>query len=266
MNILVLIKEVPDMEKVRFDSDSGRVDRSSAAAELNPFDENALQAALDIKDGRDDIVVTALTMGPLGAAKSLKDAYARGADQGVLLTDRNFGGADTYATAETLAAAIVKLGGYDLILCGEKSVDGDTAQVGAEVAEVLNLPHAYYVEEILQLTENKVQVVIENLCGQKQYRTMELPALLSVTKNISRPKLPVLDRKLESLEIELQTLSLRDLDISEAEVGLRGSPTKVSKIVIPEEAKKEGSLYRGDSKEFIIVVSEELSNRGIIAR
>ena len=127
MKILVLLKEVPDMEKVRFDSQRGVVDRSSAPAELNPFDESALQAALDLKR-KTGAHVTVLTMGPPRAELTLQDACARGADAGILLTDRAFGGADTFATSRTLAAAIATLD-YDLILCGEKSVDGDTAQV-----------------------------------------------------------------------------------------------------------------------------------------
>ena len=146
MNILVLIKEVPDMEKVRFDSERGVVDRSSAPAEINPFDESALQAALELKR-KYGAHVTAMTMGPLRAEKTLQDAYARGADEGILLTDRAFGGSDTIATSKALSAAVAA-GDYDLILCGEKSVDGDTAQVGAETAELLGIPHAYYVDSI----------------------------------------------------------------------------------------------------------------------
>ena len=279
MKILVLVKEVPDMERVKFDSERGVVDRSSAEAEINPFDEHALQAAVDLKTRlRGEGVqaeVTVLTMGPPRAEKSLRDAYARGADRCVLLTDRAFGGSDTCATARTLAAAVRKLGGFDLILCGEKSVDGDTAQVGAETAEFLDLPHAYYVEEIKCGKKNtegglepaEVLVTIENLGGRKQIRRLSLPAAVGVTKNIAAPKLATVRRKLESLEVPVETLGLEDLEgfLTADETGFKGSPTKVAKIRVPEEEKKENILIREDADRFIRVVGESLAEKGIIS-
>ena len=211
MKILVLIKEVPDMKKVSFDRERGVVNRSSAPAEINPFDENALQTAIELKKDLPDARVTVMTMGPARAEGSLRIAYGRGADEGILLTDPKFGGSDTCATSKTLAAAIKKMGGYDLILCGEKSVDGDTAQVGSEVAEVLGLPHAYYVEKIRDLTEDQITVECEELWGEKQVRRMTLPALISVTKNIMSPKLATVRRRLESRNIEITKLMLNDL-------------------------------------------------------
>lgn len=267
MNILVLMKEVPDMEKVKFDSEKGVVDRSSAEAEINPFDENALQAAIDLKEkDQTHTRVTVMTMGPQRAERSLRDAYARGADQGVLLTDRKFGGSDTCATAKTLAAAIRKMGDFDIILCGEKSVDGDTAQVGAEVAEFLDLPHAYYVEEIRDLNRDSVQVVVENVGGERQIRTMRLPALIGVTKNISRPKLATVNRKLESLTMKVETITMQDLDgfLLEEETGFKGSPTKVSKIEIPKEIEKCNRVFRNDFPAFLQTVSEVLAEKGIV--
>ncbi|WP_206460820.1 electron transfer flavoprotein subunit beta/FixA family protein [Anaerovorax sp. IOR16] len=267
MNILVLVKEVPDMEKVKFDQEKGVVDRSSAEAEINPFDENALQAAVDQKEKEQkNVTVTVMTMGPQRAEKTLRDAYARGADKGVLLTDRKFGGSDTCATAKTLAAAIRKIGNFDLILCGEKSVDGDTAQVGAEVAEFLDIPHAYYVEEIRNLDHDSVQVTIENIGGDRQVRTMKLPALIGVTKNISRPKLPTVNRKLESLTIQVETITLQDLNgfMSEEECGFKGSPTKVSKIEIPKEVKKNNQVFREDFTAFLQSVTDVLTEKGIV--
>lgn len=259
MKILILVKEVPDMAKVKFDCVKGVVDRSSAESEINPFDINALQAGVDIKDiyGAE---VSVMIMGPLKAERSLRDAYARGADKVILLTDRRFGGADTCATAMTLSAAIKHSGEYDLIICGEKSVDGDTAQVGAEVAEFLNIPHAYYVEKIEKLGKNEITVLIENICGNKQERRMRLPALISVTKNINLPKLPTVNRKLESLDIEIQKLNLDDLSsfISEENAGFKGSPTKVTKIEVPEVVKREIKLYKGDYKSFIEKIETEV--------
>lgn len=259
MNILVLIKEVPDMDKVKFDSEKGVVDRSSAESEINPFDMNALQTAVDLKKEY-NADVTVLTMGPLKAEKSLRDAYARGSDHGILLTDRKFGGADTYATSKTLSAGIKDTGNYDLIICGEKSVDGDTAQVGAEVAELLDIPHSYFVEKINSINNSEIEIEIENLCGNKQTRKMTLPALISVTKNINRPKLPTVNRKLESLNTEIKKLSLDDLNeyLNENDVGFKGSPTKVNKIVIPSLFKRESCIYRDDYVSFKEAINQEI--------
>lgn len=259
MNILVLVKEVPDMTKVKFDYEKGIVDRSSAESEINPFDMNALQAAVDLKSAC-GAKVTVLTMGPPKSERSLRDAYARGADQLILLTDRRFGGADTCATAMTLSAAIKSIGNFDLIICGEKSVDGDTAQVGAEVAEFLDIPHAYYVENIIDLNENEITVSLENICGSRQTRRMKLPALIAVTKNINSPQLPTVNKKLKSLDAEAQRISLDDLTslISEEDTGFKGSPTKVSKIEVPELTKRESLILRDDYSKFSEIMKTEI--------
>lgn len=260
MKILVLIKEVPDMEKVRFDSERGVVDRSSAQAEINPFDLNALQTAVHLKN-EIDAKITVITMGPPGAERSLRDAYARGADECVLLTDRKFGGSDTLSTSCTIASAIRKIKDFDLIICGEKSVDGDTAQVGAEVAEILDIPHAYYVEKINSISRNDINITIENLCGRKQRRSMKLPALISVTKNITHPELPALKRKLESLKVDIIRFTLADLEgyITEEGTGIKGSPTKVQKIEVPGEIFKENRVY-SDEILFINDFLEAVNN------
>jgi len=259
MNILVLIKEVPDMGKVKFDSDKGVVDRSSAESEINPFDMNALQEAVNLKKlyGAN---VTVLSMGPPKAENSLRDACARGCDRGILMTDSKFGGADTYATAMTLSAGIKYSGKYDLILCGEKSVDGDTAQVGAEVAELLDIPHAYYVEKINSINETEIEVTIENLFGSKQIRKMKLPALIAVTKNINSPKLPTLNRKLKSFDIEIEKICLDDLCefLKIDETGFKGSPTKVSKIVVPSSIERVSHIYRDDYVSFKEAINKEI--------
>lgn len=263
MKIIVLIKEVPDMEKVKFDSSRGVVDRSSAPAEINPFDESALQAALDLKD-RCGASVCVLTMGPSQAERSLQDACARGADEGILITDRAFGGSDTMATSRTLAAAI-RQEEYDLILCGEKSVDGDTAQVGAEAAELLGIPHAYYADSIEEAGDGSIRVGIENLCGDRQIRTMKLPALVSVTKNIGKLRLPTLERKLESITMEFQKKGLADISgLTRENTGFHGSPTKVAKIEIPQAQERESEIFREDFNAFAARLKSEFSERGIV--
>ncbi|MEM2189160.1 MAG: electron transfer flavoprotein subunit beta/FixA family protein, partial [Nitrososphaerota archaeon] len=187
LRIIVLIKQVPDIEKVRFDVETGRIDRSSAPAETNPFDLHALEAGLQIKEKLGGSV-TVISMGPRQAESSLKDALARGADRAILLTDPRLAGADTIATAKALAAAIRKLGEFDLILCGEKTVDGDTGQVGPEVAELLGIPHAAYVCEIREIAHEWIKVVSD--MGDKYLYELKLPALLTVTRELNSPRLP----------------------------------------------------------------------------
>ena len=259
MKILVLVKEVPDMNKVKFDREKGIVDRSSAEAEINPFDMNALQAAVDLKNDM-GAEVTVLTMGPPKAVRSLKDAYARGADRGILLSDRKFGGADTCATSYTLASGIKKIGDYDLVICGEKSVDGDTAQVGAEVAEFLDIPHSYNVEKINEIGDESITVTTEKICGYNQKRRMKLPALISVTKNINHPQLPTVDRKLKSLDVEMESYGLNELleFMSEEDAGFKGSPTKVVKIQVPKEETRTSVIFREKKTEFFDAVEVEL--------
>lgn len=249
MHLLVLVKEVPDMNRVQFDHDRGVIDRSSAQAELNPFDCNALQAAVNLKktlvEAGGSCQITALTMGPNGAGEMLRDVYARGADRLVLLTDRRFGGADTLATAHTLAAAARWLGEIDVIFCGEKTVDGDTAQVGPEVAQLLDIPHCCYVDA-LEAGETALTATVGELQGQRQTRQLDYPCLLTVTKNAAIPVLPTLKRKLESRKIDITTLGLDDLApwVSDEQVGAKGSPTRVSKIEIPKPQVREARIFR----------------------
>ena len=264
MNILVLIKEVPDMRRVKFDRERGVVNRASAAAEINPFDLNVLAAALEQKK-RGGCTVTALTMGPPSAKKSLQDAYARGADKAYLMTDRRFGGSDTLATSTALAAGIRKIGGCDLVICGEKSVDGDTAQVGPEVAEILGIPHACYVERIESIDDTAVEVTVSDICGKSQRRRLRLPALISVTKNINTPRLPTVERKLESLEVEVEQLSLDALDglITEEDTGTKGSATRVKKIEVQAKPERSGKVYKADTRGFMEAFCKEIEVLGI---
>jgi len=259
MHFIVLIKEVPDMARVRFDRDRGTVDRGSAGTQINPFDLFALQGAVDLRSrygGR----ITAITMGPPRSADSLKDTIARGADDCICLTDKLFGGADTLATARVLAAAIAQLD-YDLILCGEKSVDGDTAQVGAEVAEILNIPHSYYVQRVTDIVDGMISLTTAELCGAKQERKMKLPALISVRRQIATPLLPTLKRKLESIDIEVKKIGLQDLGLTEDEVGAKGSPTRVSKIIVPKAISRDSVIFRDDLSGFLDALKPHVQRR-----
>jgi len=243
--IIVLIKQVPDIEKVRFDVETGRVDRSSAPAETNPFDLNALEAALQIKE-RYGGVVTVISMGPRQAESSLKDAIARGADRAILLTDPRLAGADTIATARALAAAVRKLGEFDLILCGEKTVDGDTGQVGPEVAELLGIPHAAYVCELREVSGDRVVVVSD--MGDKYLYELKLPALLTVTRELNSPRLPTLKDLLRAKRAKIEVWTADDLSehVPVDMLGYQGSRTRVVKVVIPSAEHRKGIIYRGE--------------------
>ena len=243
--IVVLIKQVPDIEKVRFDIETGRVDRSSAPAETNPFDLNALEAGLQIKEKYGG-TVTVISMGPRQAESSLKDALARGADRAILLTDPRFAGADTIATARALAAAIRKLGEFDLILCGEKTVDGDTGQVGPEVAELLGIPHAAYVCEIRGVSKDKITVVSD--MGDKYLYELRLPALLTVTRELNSPRLPTLKALLRAKRAKIEAWTADDLSeyVSPDRLGFQGSKTRVISVVIPTTKHRKGLIFRGE--------------------
>jgi len=229
LHLIVLVKQVPDIEKVKFDYETGRIDRSSAGAVINPFDLNALEAAVQIKEKLGGSV-TAISMGPPQAESTLRDALARGADRAILLTDRRFAGADTLATSYTLAGAVKKLGIFDLILCGEKTIDGDTAQVGAEVAEHLGIPHVAYVDEIKEVSDDRI--VVSSKIGRYYYTfALNFPGLITVTKDVNVPRLPKLKDKLRARKAEIEVWNAEDLSevASVEKFGFPGSPTQVER-------------------------------------
>lgn len=264
MNIAVLIKQVPDMDKVKFDSEKGLVDRTSAGIEINPFDLNALEAAVSISESVDG-KVTAITMGPPRGTESLKEAISRGADNGILVSDKFFGGADTRATSTTLASAIKKMGNIDLIFVGEKTVDGDTGQVGAEVAEYLNIPHISYVDEILEVNEKYIKVVSDILDG-RYVKKANYPVLLTVTKDINVPRIPSFKNKMNARKAEFPVWGLEEFKdfISAEDVGLKGSPTKVKKIEVPKAITRECKKEKDNIEQFLDEIILELTKLKVL--
>ncbi len=265
INVVVLVKQVPEIEKVRFNRETGRLERSSAGAVTNPFDLNALEAAVQIKE-KTEATVTTLSMGPMQAESTLKDTLSRGADRAILLTDRRFAGADTLATSYTLSSAIRKLGCFDLIICGEKTVDGDTAQVGAEVAEQLGIPHIAYVEEVREVTEDKI--VVKSKMGRNYYLTeLKFPGLITVTKDVNVPRLPTLKDKLKARKAEIEVWSADNLvDIAEvSKFGISGSPTWVVKVYSPSGGKRKGMMIQGDPEEIAKKLVTILKDAGTLA-
>ncbi|OYT48342.1 MAG: electron transfer flavoprotein, beta subunit [Desulfurococcales archaeon ex4484_42] len=262
MRIIVLIKPTPNIEKVRFDIERGVVDRSSAELEINPFDLHAIEAAVRIKERFGGTVIS-LSMAPPNAVNALRDAIARGVDRAILLSDKRFAGADTLATSYTLASAIKKLGGFDLIICGEKSVDGDTGQVGPEVAEFLNIPHASYVVDIKEVSKDSI-TVISDLGNAYYLIRLRLPALISVTKEVNVPRKPKLKDVLRARKAKIEVWdadTLKDL-IDMDRIGLKGSATRVVKAYYALEKGRRGVIVKGD--EGIQKILEILKSEGVI--
>jgi len=258
---IVLVKHVPDIEKVRFDVETGRIDRSSAPGEINPFDLNAVEVAVRLKEKLGGMV-TALCMGPPQAESSLRDAIARGVDRAVLLTDSRFAGADTLATSYTLASAIRKIGRFNLVVCGEKTVDGDTGQVGPEVAEHLGIPHVAYVCEVREVYDNRLVVVSD--MGDKFLVEVMLPALITVTRDVCSPRLPTLRDILRARRSRIEVWDADALSgfIDISRIGLKGSRTNVFRIVIPSEYHRRGVILRGSDSVSKLV--EALRMEGLI--
>ncbi|MEA3408031.1 MAG: electron transfer flavoprotein subunit beta/FixA family protein [Chloroflexota bacterium] len=251
LDIVVLIKQVPEMEKVKFDVEKGRLDRSSAGVEVNPFDLNALEQAVRIKEDNGG-KVTAMSMGPSRAESALREALARGADRAILISDRAFAGADTWATSLTLSTAIKKLDGFDLIICGEKTVDSDTGQVGPAVAEFLKIPHVAYVTEV-KSADGDGLTVAQDIWGGIYLKELKFPGLITVTKDINEPRLPTLQDKLKSRRATIEVWNMSKFaDVLEPEdVGLCGSPTRLRAVedIIPQS--KECEMLEGDTSEAV---------------
>lgn len=254
MNIIVCIKQVPDSAEVRINPETGTLIREGVPSIINPYDLHAIEAGLQLKEKLGGKVIV-LTMGPPQAEQALRDAIAMGADEAVLLTDRAFAGADTWATAYTLSRAIKKIGAH-IIICGKQAIDGDTAQVGPELAEFLDIPHIAYVRKIDSIAEDSI--VVERLM-EDGYDIVEssIPVLITVVKELNEPRLPSLRGKMAAKKAEIKKLGLKDIEADEGLVGLKGSPTQVKRIFAPE-LKKERKILDGSPEEQVQKLIDEL--------
>ena len=244
MDIVVCIKQVPDTTEVKIDPKTNTLVRQGVPSIVNPFDKNAIEAGLRLKEkygGR----VTVVSMGPPQADDALKECLAMGADDAVLVSDRAFGGADTLATSYTLAATIRALGHFDVILCGKQAIDGDTAQVGPEMAEHLGITQLTYVAKI-DIQGDTVQVYREH---EEGYEVVEarLPVLMSVVKSINVPRYPTVKGIMKAVHKDkIRVLSAKDLEVDMDRLGLKGSATQVRQIFTPPQ-RGQGILIRQDS-------------------
>lgn len=254
MDIIVCIKQVPDTAEIRINPETNTLMREGVPSIINPFDLHALEAALQIREqlgGR----VTVLTMGPPQAEVSLREAVSMGADEAVLLSDRAFAGSDTWATSYTLARAIKKLGAH-LIFCGKQAIDGDTAQVGPETAEFLDMPHISYIRKIEEVRDDYIRV--ERMMDDG-YDVVEssLPVLLTVVRELNQPRMPSLKGKMAAKKAVIKKMGMADIDAREEDLGLRGSPTQVKNIFAPE-IRAERRMIGGTAEEQVYTLVKEL--------
>jgi len=268
VNIVVLIKPTPDITKVKFDIEKGTVNRASTNLEINPFDLYAIEVAKRIKKLFGGTIVS-ISMAPPQAEVALRDALARGVDRAILLSDRRFAGADTLATSYTLASAIRKLGSFDIILCGEKSVDGDTAHVGPEVAELLRVPHASFVTQVSRF--DKDRIVVESDYGDAYYEIeLRLPALVALSRPLMflgetvEPSIPKVGDVLRARRAKIEVWSADDLkDVADLNrLGILGSPTRVVKSYYALESGREAKVVRGI--EGVSTVLQALKELGVL--
>lgn len=264
MNITVCIKQVPGSSEVEVDEKTGVLKRDGVESKMNPYDLFALETAMRLKQlhgGR----VSAVTMGPPQAEEIIREAYMMGADSGLILSDRRFAGSDVLATSYTLSQGIARDGLPDLIICGKQTTDGDTAQVGPEIAEFLNIPHVADVLAIVEVREKSI-VVEMDLPHSVEVVEIKLPALITVAKDIFEPRLPSFKLKLATAERPVARLTLDAFtDRNELNYGLNGSPTQVRKI-FPPPANDSHEVWEGSGVELAARLGEQLRDKKFLQR
>ncbi|MBQ9502050.1 MAG: electron transfer flavoprotein subunit beta/FixA family protein [Lentisphaeria bacterium] len=238
MRITVCIKQVPGTSQVEIDPETGVLKRDGVESKMNPFDLYALETALRLKQrygGR----ITVVSMGPPQAQAVIREAFMMGADRGFLLSDRKFGGADVLVTSYTLSQGVRAAGDFDLIICGKQTTDGDTAQVGAELAEFLGIPHIAGVCRI-EGADSSSLTVVQDLPLHRLTAKIAMPCLITVEKDIYEPRLPSYKLMCATSDREIGVLTLADLaDRDASHYGLNGSPTQVKRIFPPEKSDRQ---------------------------
>ncbi|MCG8619660.1 MAG: electron transfer flavoprotein subunit beta/FixA family protein [Desulfobacterales bacterium] len=264
MHIVVTIKQVPDTNEVRIDQKTGTLIREGVPSIMNPEDKNALEAALRIKEDLEGVTVTVLSMGPPQAGNTLMEALCMGADQAYLVCDRAFAGADTLATAYTLAMALKKLKPVDLVLCGSQAIDGDTAQVGPQIAECLGLPQITYAERI---TASESSVDVESRFGNTLRRvSANLPALVTVGKSINRPRYKTMNGIAVAFRDKtVHVLTSEDIRVNPSRIGLTGSPTSVRKTFVPELGRT-GEIVEGGPDTLSLGIIRTLETENLLSK
>lgn len=249
MKIIVLIKQVPATTEVKIDPKTNTLVRQGVESQTNPFDIYAIEESIRIKERLNGGEIVVITMGPPQAEAVLREAISVGVDIPVLLTDRKFAGADTWATGYTLAMGIKKIINNDefIVICGKQAIDGDTAQVGPSVAEMLGIPHIAYVKKINEI--NNSRIIVERMMEDgSDIIESSIPCLVTVVKDINTPRLPSLKGMMRAKKTEIKKFSAAELNCEEDKIGLAGSPTIVSKIFTPPP-KPGGEMLIGAPHE-----------------
>ncbi len=237
MNYVICLKQVPDTTEIQQDEKTGSLIRESAGSIPNPNDNIAMSACLQAREKTGGLI-KALTMGPKQARSSLRNALSLGVDEAYHLRDRHFSGADVWATSYTLALAIRKIGLPDIVFCGKESIDGNTGQVGAELAEILGYAHVYYVSEIVDISRDEITLV-SDMGDYKDTIKVKLPVVISTDSESFTPRVSSFRDKMLSQKKEIKVLELKDLEDQEKNnFGYQGSPTRVKKMFVPQVERK----------------------------
>ena len=255
MNIVVCIKQVPGTTDIKIDPETNTLVREGVESIVNPFDCYALEEGVRLKE-RCGGKVTAISMGPPQAEQALRETISLGADEAILLSDRAFAGSDTWATSYVLSKAISKIANYDVIICGRQTLDGDTGQVGPELAETLEIPFVAYVSKVEEIKEGymKVQRMVE-----EGYEVIEmpLPAVITVVKEINVPRLPSIRGTMKSKSAQVPIWTAEDIGVEADKAGIAGSPTRVVKIFFPKR-EHESEMLQGAPEQQVDKLLEKL--------
>jgi len=260
MNIVVCLKQVPGTTEVKIDPATNTLIRQGIENIINPFDTYALEEGVRLKEKHGGKVAV-ITMGPPQADAALREAISLGADEAILLSDRAFAGADTWATSYTLSKAIAKIEKYDLIICGRQTIDGDTGQVGPELAEMLALPFVAYVSRIEEIKDKYLRVTRMMEEGHEVIETT-LPAVITVAKEINVPRLPSLRGIMKSKNAKIETWGVKELGVDASMVGLAGSSTQVIKVFFPERVH-QAEMLSGSLEQKVEALIDRLRQAGL---
>ncbi|MEI7615451.1 MAG: electron transfer flavoprotein subunit beta/FixA family protein [Actinomycetota bacterium] len=256
MEIIVCIKQVPGTSKVQVDPVTGVLMRDGIDTKMNPYDLYALETAVRLREKHGGHVKV-ISMGPKQALDVIREAFMLGADEGLLVSDRKFAGADVLATSYALSQGIRKMGEFDMLLTGKQTTDGDTAQVGPEIAEYLEIPHISNVLKIIEVTNKSVTVEMD-MPDTIELVKVTYPCLLSVEKDIFAPRLPSFKKKTETKDREIRIIGLNDMeDKDEKRYGLSGSPTQVERIFPPDD-NVDKETWEGSGEELADRLSDKL--------
>jgi len=263
VKIAACIKQVPETTEVKINPTTNTLIREGVSSITNPFDEFAIEEGLLTRE-KCGGEVHVITMGPPQAMEALKDALARGSDKAYLVSDPAFAGADTLATAYTLSKMIEKIGDVDLVICGKQAIDGDTAQVGPGIATRLGIPQLTYVSKVREIDPAKKRIVVERMLENgREVVESSLPVVITVVKDINEPRLPSLLGIKKAAKAQIPTMTAKDIGADENRIGLKGSPTWVSKIFSPE-SRGGGEVLKGELSEVVPLLVEKLMDSKLI--